>query len=160
MIQVDDLVALSSPGRRWSSRSHAPRRRAAIGSALAALRRERSIGLRAVVRATGISGRRIERIEAGADPSLAELRALLGLLDVGVGDLLERMRRPARVVVARSVDTQADPPELRISRSNVRPTPPRREAHPGLPARNPGGRTRVVFNNVLITNSVLGPLAA
>jgi DNA-binding transcriptional regulator YiaG len=69
-------TTLVAPPRRWSSRSHSRRRRQALGAELR-LRREREVpSLPVAVRLTGVWGRRLLAVEAGADPSLGELLAI------------------------------------------------------------------------------------
>jgi hypothetical protein len=86
-------------GRAWSSRSHpsGPRRR--LGRLLASARRSRSLGPWEVYEATGIRGSRLSAIERGADPSLAEVRSLVRLLDLGLTQILR----------AASLDIELDP---------------------------------------------------
>jgi len=84
---LDELVAVEGPGRRRSSRSHSMHRRATVGLTIAAARRAAQIGFRHAVVTTGIRGRRLDRIEHGADPSLSELRSLLALVGLTAQEL-------------------------------------------------------------------------
>ena len=94
---ADDLLtgAALGCGRVASSRSHGQSSRERLGGRIRTLRRRSSITPWDVFVATGIDGRRLRTIEAGADPSLAELRAIAGLLGASVGHLLaETPRQP------------------------------------------------------------------
>lgn len=89
-LDLDRLLAacaLSSSGRRWSSRAHPQRKRAQLGRALAAARLAAKVSLAECVR-HGVLGRRLLRIEAGVDPSLQELRLLCDLYGYAVSDIL------------------------------------------------------------------------
>lgn len=89
-LDLDRLLAacaLSSYGRRWSSRAHPQRKRAQLGRALAAARLAANVSLAECV-GHGVLGRRLLRIEAGVDPSLQELRLLCDLYGYGVSDIL------------------------------------------------------------------------
>jgi transcriptional regulator with XRE-family HTH domain len=92
---LDELVAVEGPGRRRSSRSHSMHRRATVGLTIGAARRAAQIGFRRAIVTTGIRGRRLDRIEHGADPSLSELRSLLALVGLTAQEL-SRARIHAR----------------------------------------------------------------
>jgi transcriptional regulator with XRE-family HTH domain len=147
-------------GRRWSSRAHPARERAALGAALAALRVHAGLDLRGAVEATGIPGRRIDRIEAGADPSLAELRRLLEATGVTMGELLATIDDQRRSALdMRTVPHKVPASHPRGDHRNGQdavagPLP----AHPAwqLVTRE----RQVVLNKVMLSRIVLGPLAA
>lgn len=103
-VSADELLqgAVLDRGRVASSRSHGKESRARLGSRLAQRRRRASLGLWDVYLATGILGRRLRAIEAGADPSLDELRRLAAALDLSVAkilscSILDTSRLPQRV---------------------------------------------------------------
>lgn len=87
---TDDLLtgADLGCGRVASSRSHGHSSRERLGARIRTLRRRSSITPWEVFVATGIDGRRLRTIEAGADPSLAELRAIAEVLGSSLHRLL------------------------------------------------------------------------
>jgi hypothetical protein len=92
-VDVDDLLAdATGSGRRWSSRSHSQRERRAIGGALRRARELAGLLLGSAIAASGIGGRRLLRIEAGADPSLEELQRLTAMAGVTAGSIVRRSR--------------------------------------------------------------------
>lgn len=154
---VERLVLASGPGRRWSSRSHARSRRRQIGAALHYARAARGLSLREAVLVTGIDGLRISRIERGTDPSLEELRALLGFVALNVPEFLHSLRRRDR---AQLLDTPVHP-----TRPPVQPWSVRRIDGTGNPRIGlTGPATGWIPNYVSVViqdiTKVLGPLAA
>lgn len=108
---------------------------------------------------TGIAGRRIERIEAGADPSLAELRQLAELCGTSPVDIVSRAARPAGSPRA-GVDNQQFSADL-SSKPGVVPPVVRLVAPVAAVRRVTTERSgRVVLNKVMFARNVLGPLAA
>lgn len=161
-VPIDQLLqdAALSVGRRWSSRSHPASRRVALGAALSAARQRSDVDLRTAVARTGISGRRILRIEGGVDPSLAELRLLAALVQRTQGDLIRSALAPPRSGVDKSEAPHVIARNrhhdgrlvysVRRTRPLVRPTVE--------PAVTKG--TRLVLNKCMFIPIVLGPLAA
>jgi hypothetical protein len=98
-VGVDDLLADVDLqcGRTLSSRAHGSSVRRRLGQRLSTLRVRRGLGIWDVYLATGITGRRLRTIEAGADPSLFELRCLSTVLDVRLRDLLTGSRSEAHL---------------------------------------------------------------
>ena len=94
-------------GRVASSRSHGQSSRERLGARIRTLRRRSSITPWDVFVATGIDGRRLRTIEAGADPSLAELRAVVSLLGASVGQLLAGPD-PDRIVLSAMLGRPAE----------------------------------------------------
>lgn len=90
---VFSLAAHPRAGRRWSSRAHSEAARRRVGSALALARRSRGLLPSDVRRFGGIPAQRLLAIEAGADPSLAELWRLRELLHLDL-DGVARIDRP------------------------------------------------------------------
>lgn len=81
-IDVNDLLDGVEPaarGRRWSNRAYGWRLRVAFGRRLALARIAAGMSRLDVLERTGIRGLRLARLEAGADPSVAELVALRDL---------------------------------------------------------------------------------
>lgn len=159
-VPLGSLVLAGGPGRRWSSRSHPRRRRALVGEALGRARRAAGIDLRNAVRVTGIAGRRIDRIEGGADPSLAELRALLALVGLTAADLIDRVRTLRRAGSGTGLDTLEISPEVGAHRMSARPVVRLVASRKGVPEPGPDKETRVVLNKIMLVGVVLGPLAA
>jgi transcriptional regulator with XRE-family HTH domain len=83
-------VELSGSTRRWSSRASSPTRRAELGTRWAEARRAHGMTLWDLYRDTGIAGRRLRRIEEGADAGVAEAIALAAALRVDLDELLSR----------------------------------------------------------------------
>jgi transcriptional regulator with XRE-family HTH domain len=90
-VSPDELIRDVVPGpagRRWSCRAYAWRLRAAFGHRLAAARLDARISRRDVLDATGIGGLRLACIEAGADPSVAEVIALRDLYGFALSEVV------------------------------------------------------------------------
>lgn len=156
---LDRLIAAEGPGRRWSSRSHSLRERRQVGLALMRARHMAGIRLAAAVRVTGMPGRRIERIEAGADPSLAELRALLALTGADSRQLL-RPERP-RVNAERSgLDRIPNPTRLALKQWSARRFAGSGASRIGVQGAAPGQESSGQAHNFRVMAAVLGPLAA
>lgn len=79
---LDEYLAAAGPGRRWSSRSHGRAARARVGRGLLRARVASGVTFHELVQRSGIDGRRIAKLEAGADLSLLELARLLDVLGV------------------------------------------------------------------------------
>jgi transcriptional regulator with XRE-family HTH domain len=95
-VKVDDLLLESDiveGRRRWSSRSHSPADRRALGAAICAARMTAGLTVLDVYRQTSIGGLRLLRVEAGADPSLLELVKLCRLIGVSPDFLLRQSRQ-------------------------------------------------------------------
>ena len=75
-------------GRIASSRAHGWKARQRLAARLRDIRFQRGLQLWDVFLATGITGRRLRTIEAGADPSLLEMRLLANVYEVRLRDLL------------------------------------------------------------------------
>jgi hypothetical protein len=159
-VPLGSLVLAGGPGRRWSSRSHAPRRRALVGDALGRARHASGIDLRTAVRVTGLRGRRIERIEAGADPSLAELRAFLALVGLTPAELIARVHALGRAGSGAGFDRPGISPEVGAHRMSARPVLRLVASRREVREPDPEKETRVVLNKLMLVEIVLGPLAA
>lgn len=92
--RVEELVegTTRSP-RRISSRAHGRALRRRVGARIRAARRAKGMTPRDVRLATGIRGRRLRRIEEGADANAAELEALRAVVD-DYGALMWAASRP------------------------------------------------------------------
>jgi len=88
-VTIDELLsrALAGPGRRRSRRTFTGESRGALGSALLTLRDHSGLDLYPVARASRIPPRRLRRIEAGAEPGLAELDRLLRAIGASPAEL-------------------------------------------------------------------------
>ena len=82
-------------GRRWSCRATSWRNRAALGRGLRLARREAGISLVGAASASGIPTWRLLRIEAGSDPTIAEVCALRRVVRFDVRALVEQARHGA-----------------------------------------------------------------
>ncbi len=89
-VEVDEVLrgAILVQGRVSSSRAHGRRSRQRLASRLREARVGQGLGHWDVYVATGIPGRRLRTIEAGADPSLREIQLLASALEVRATDLL------------------------------------------------------------------------
>lgn len=108
-VEVDDILACADrdQGRVASSRAHGFRSRQRLASRLCEARTQRRLRLWDVYTATGITGRRLRTIEAGADPSLCELRLLATLYERRPQDLLANQLTPAEPTERHSASTTA-----------------------------------------------------
>jgi transcriptional regulator with XRE-family HTH domain len=110
-------TVLAAPPRRWSSRSHRRQRREALGNEIRLRRALEVPDLQAAVLRTGVWGRRLLAIEAGADPSLRELVAVAQACRFSIDaafrhSVLDASRRPPR-----SRRSTPAPPSWRVVRT-------------------------------------------
>lgn len=78
---IDALAAaFCGPGRRRSRRGDSAAKRRQIGLALRTARQTAELDRWTVARRTGITPRRLHRLEGGAQPSMAEFAALAAVL--------------------------------------------------------------------------------
>lgn len=111
VLRVDlDALLGELPGdarrRGCSSRAHSRSRRRALGETLAAQRVEAGLGIWEVYQATGIDGRRLRQIEAGADPGIREAVRLIALY----GTTPRSLMRAAKERHRRSLDFSGGSP--------------------------------------------------
>jgi transcriptional regulator with XRE-family HTH domain len=94
-VRVEELIAgtRASP-RRISSRAHGAALRRRIGAQIRTRRRTRGLSPADIRAATGIRGRRLRRIEEGADANAAELEAMRTFVD-DYARLVWEARHPA-----------------------------------------------------------------
>lgn len=106
---LDTLLAgLPANGmpRGCSSRAHPRSRRVALGQVLGNARAALGLGIWEVYQATGIGGRRLGHIEAGADPAIGELVGLIELYRTTPRELLRAAKTRRRA----NLDTDTNPP--------------------------------------------------
>jgi transcriptional regulator with XRE-family HTH domain len=117
-----DGVRLPARSRRLSSRAYSPSERAAIGRRLRSLRLRARLRAGEVADALGCSAHRLAAIEAGADPSLADVVGLCRILGI----------RPSHIVVASDLDRLADSPTVWASMDQGGCLPDRNAGVPAL----------------------------